>query len=376
MKDEKTNNNSPEPEDHRSDITKLGDINQITSDGRSLPLTGLFMLALFYTLYFAKAIFLPVVLALLLSFLLAPLVRALKSLLIPEAIGSALVLLVMIGTTSVGIYNLSEPASEWMAKAPEALNKIEQKLIALKKPVEKLTKETTDKVESLTKLNDEKKTQVVEVKREGLVNIVFYQTREFVIWIGIIVILLYFLLASGDLFLLKLVRVLPRLKDKKRAIEIAHKIEGDISVYLLTITIINTMLGVATGLAMFILQMPSPILWGVMAGFLNFIPFLGAVAGISIVGLIAISAFENLGHVILVPIAYFTIHFLESNLITPMILGRRLTLNPVVIFLGLIFWGWMWGIAGALIALPMIAIFKIICDDVELLSTIGEFLGK
>jgi predicted PurR-regulated permease PerM len=376
MRDEMPNTDSPETEDGRTDNTKSGRVTQITYDVRSLPLTGLFILAFFYTLYFAKPIFLPLVLALLLSFLLAPVVRGLKRLLIPQAIGAALILLAILAAASYGVYSLSQPATEWMAKGSEGLNDIEQKLIELKKPVEKLTKETAERVEKLTKLNDDKKTQVVEVKRASLVNIVFNQTWEFVIGIALIIILLYFLLASGDLFLLKLLKVFTPLKDENRAIEIAHQIEGDISIYLLTITIINIILGAATGLAMFILQMPSPILWGVMAGFLNFVPFIGAAAGISIVGLVALTTFENSGHILLVPTVYFIIHILESNFITPLILGRRLALNPVVIFLGLIFWGWMWGIAGALIAVPMISIFKIICDDVKPLSAIGEFLGK
>ncbi|MGH7792082.1 MAG: AI-2E family transporter, partial [Thermodesulfobacteriota bacterium] len=233
-----SDSNLSTPENGSSDNTEPERVTQITHV-RSRPLTGLFVLAFFYTLYFAKPIFLPLVLALLLSFLLAPVVRGLKRLFIPEVIGAALVLLTVLGTIGYGIYSLSEPASEWMAKAPEGLNRIERKLAELKKPVEKLTKETTEQVERLTELDNNKKTEVVEVKRGSFVNIIFNQTWEFVIGVGMIIILLYFLLASGDLFLIKLVKAFTPLRDEARAIELAHRIEVDISVYLLTITLIN-----------------------------------------------------------------------------------------------------------------------------------------
>jgi predicted PurR-regulated permease PerM len=370
-----SNSNVSPPENAGSNEAKPETVTLITHI-RSRPVTGLFVLAFFYTLYFAKPIFLPLILALLLSFLLAPIVRGLKRLSIPEVVGAALILITVFGTIGYAAYSLSEPASEWTAKAPQALDRIEQRLSQIKRPVEKLTRETTEQVERLTKLDNNKQTEVVEVKRESFVSMIFNQTWEFVLGLAMIIILLYFLLASGDLFVIKLVKAFTAPVDEARAIAIAQRIEEDVSVYLLTITIINIILGTVTGLAMFLLRMPSPILWGVMAGVLNFVPFLGAAAGISIVGLVALNTFENTGHILLVPAAYFIIHILESNFITPMILGRRLTLNPVVVFVGLLFWGWMWGIAGALIAVPILSIFKIICDDVEDLSPISELLGK
>ncbi|HWP91182.1 MAG TPA: AI-2E family transporter [Thermodesulfobacteriota bacterium] len=344
-------------------------------DIQSLFLAGIFLLAFFYTLYFARVIFLPLVLALLLSFMLTPLVRSLKRLKVPEALGAALLLLLLLGGVFYGFYSLSKPASEWIAKAPETLKDIEYKLSKWKKPVEQVT-EATKQAEKLAKIDDDNETQKIEAKKTAYSDILLNRTWEFVVETALIIILLYFLLASGDLFLLKLVRVLPRLKDKKRAVEIARQTERDISIYLLTISIINAGLGITIGLAMFLLKMPNPMLWGVMAGLLNFIPLLGAIVGIATVGLVAFSSFENIGHIILVPAAYFVIHAFESNFITPIVLGHRLTLNPAIVFFSLTFWAWIWGIPGALIAVPMMAIFKIICDHIEPLAPIGEFLGK
>ena len=190
------------------------------------------------------------------------------------------------------------------------------------------------------------------------------------------IVLLYFLLASGDLFLRKLVRVLPRLSDKKRAIEIARQTEGHISTYLSTVTLINIALGLIVGVAMHLVGMPNAILWGVMAGLLNFIPYLGALATAGILAIVSVLTFDSLGRALVAPLLYLAINTVEGYLVTPMLLGRRLTLNPVVIFLGIILWGWLWGIPGALLAVPILATFKIFCDQIEPLAPIGEFLGR
>ena len=140
-------------------------------------------------------------------------------------------------------------------------------------------------------------------------------------------------------------------------------------------TLINVGVGVAVGVGVWLLQMPNPVLWGVLACVLTYIPYLGAVVGIGILGLAALLAFDDLGHALAVPGVYLVVSFLEGNFITPLVLGRRLTLNPVVIFVGLLFWFFLWGIPGALLAVPILAICKIVCDHVDTLAPIGEFFG-
>lgn len=368
-----------EPEHSQPDVTKLVEFLSGPMDIRSLSLTGLFILAFFYTLYLARVIFLPLTLALLISFVLAPVVRALRRVRIPEALGAALVIIILLGAMGYGIYSLYRPASQWMAKIPQSLYQIEYKLGTLKRSVEKATEEAKkarEQVKEITEVDDDRTAQIVKIKEGNIIDVIFSQTSEFLFGLAVIIILLYFLLASGDLFLLKLVRVLPRLKDKKGAVEIANQTEHDISIYLLTITIINACLGTVVGFIVYLFGMPNAVLWGVMVGLLNFIPYMGALVGAIIMGLAAFITFDDMGRSLMLPALYFGINALEGNIITPMILGRRLTLNPLVIFLGLIFWGWIWGIPGAIIAVPMIATFKIICDHIEPLAPIGEFLGK
>src|SRR5436309_600589 len=186
---------------------------------------------------------------------------------------------------------------------------------------------------------------------------------------------LFFLLASGDLFLRKLISALPRLADKRRAVEIARQIENDISAYLLTITMINGGLGLSVWGAMALLKVPNPLLWGVTAWATNYIPYLGAMFMYCVLTMVGFLTFDTVGHALLVPAAFGVCNILEAYLVTPLVLGRRLTLNPVVIFLALTFWGWLWGVTGALLAVPIMVVFKIFCDHSEPLAPIGEFLG-
>ncbi len=341
---------------------------------RSLMLTGLFLLAVFYTLRLARDLFLPLLLAFFLSFLLSPLLRLLKRAHIPEAAGAALLLIVLVGGVGLGLFFLVTPATEWIAKAPDSMTRIQAKLRTLGFPMEQMNR-TADQVER-TIAGDSRTAPVSAVKSPAWIKqALFGGTTAFVSEAIVVIVLLYFLLASGDLFLRKLIKVLPTFKDKKRAVEIAREMENNISTYLFTVTLINMGVGVAVGVGVWLLKMPNPVLWGVLACMLTYIPYLGAVVGISILGLAALLAFDDAWHALAVPAVYLVVTFLEGNFVTPLVLGRRLTLNPVVIFVGLLFWFFLWGIPGALLAVPTLAIFKIVCDHVDTLAPIGEFFG-
>jgi len=365
----------PSPEERpRPNLKKLREVMQGPFGIRSLSLTGLFILAAFYTLYFGRAFFLPIVLALLLSSLLSPVVRALNKLHIPHGIGAALVIFTLLGSLGLGIYELAEPAYEWAEQAPRQLRRLERKLAEFKKPVQTMSK-ATQQVEKITQVGGGQESPKVEVQTETLGERMFSQATEITADATVTVILLFFLLASGDLFLRKLIRVLPSLSDKKRAVEIARQIELDISAYLVTITIINLGLGLAVWGIMAWIGIPNPLLWGVLAFVTNYIPYLGAIIMISVLAMVGFLTFNDTMHALMAPGAFIGLNLLESYMFTPMMLGHRLTLNPVVIFLALTFWGWIWGITGGLLAVPIMVVVKIICDHSEPLRPIGEFLG-
>jgi predicted PurR-regulated permease PerM len=345
----------------------------------SRTLTGLLVLALLYTFYFAKAVMIPIALALLLNLLLAPVVRGMKRYLrLPEALGAALVLLLGVALVGTTIYGLSGPAARWLDELPYAMFQVRDKVEALRQPVQDV-QEAAQRVENLAQgepKEGEEQPVPVAVQGPGLTGMFLGGAVSVVTGLVVMIALLYFLLASGDTLLRQAVSIAPRLSDKRRVVEIARETEDDISYYLLTISLINAGLGVAVGSAMYLLGMPNPILWGVLAGVFNFIPFLGAVVGIGVVALVALLTFDAVGQILLPPVTYLVLTSLEAQFVTPALLARRLTLNPVAVFLALIVWTWLWGVAGALLAVPLLATFKICCDHVEPLNPIGTMLGR
>ena len=355
---------------------RLTDMLRGPFDIKSIALTGLFVLAVFYTMYFMRAMLLPLVLALLLSYLLAPLVRALGRIRIGPPLGAAVVLLSVIGLLVYGISFLSEPAASWLEKAPYSLHQIQQKLLPLKKPIEKVA-QATGEIDKLTTPAEPHATQpqTVVVKRSAFAEAFFTQGPEFVASAVVMFILLYFLLAYDGVFLTKIIRITPRLGDKKRAVSIMREIESQISRYLLTITLINIGLGIAVGTTVHFLGLRNPIMWGAMVAILNFVPYLGALTGIICMTLGAVLSYDSLGYAMVFPASYLIIAILEVNFITPWVLGRSLTLNPVLILIALAFWGWMWGISGMILAVPILATFKIFCDHIKPMAPVAEFMS-
>lgn len=343
-------------------------------DLRTVSVTGLFLITFFYTLHAARDLFLPIVLAVLLTVLLDPAVRFLSRLRLPRGVASAVVMLSVLGVLGFGFQRTLEPTRSWMEDAPSNMRRIERKVRRLMKPVEEVS-EAARQVERLAQIQggDQKP---LEVKSDpSLGKSIFDGTQELLFLTGIVLVLTYFLLSSGDLFLQKLVRMLPRLHDRKKLVRIARQIQRNVSTHLLTITMINLTLAVCVGVAMHFVGLPNPVLWGVMAALFNFVPYLGAVLGTLVLTGASLLTFDDLPRALLAPAIYLALTTLEGSLITPTILGRRLALNPVVVFLGLFFWGWIWGIPGALLAVPLLISFKIICDHLEPLEPIGELLG-
>jgi predicted PurR-regulated permease PerM len=339
---------------------------------------GLFILALFYTCYFARSLLLPIVLALLLSLILSPAVSALKRMLVPEPLGAALIVAGLSAILVWGLTQLFEPATDWLAKMPKIAEQVERKLSTFRKSVEQVTSAAAQ-VEALTTVeaNEKRAPPQVVAKPPSLLSRVLTGTQSVVIAAGATAVLLYFILASGDLFMRKLVRVLPTFEDKKTAVSVARTIQSAIARYLFTITCINVGLGVATGIALYLLGMPNPILWGVMVALFNYVPYIGPALSGTILTVVAFLTFERMEDVLLVPAAYFALETIEGHFITPILTGRSLTLNPVMIFLSMLLWGWIWGVIGALMAVPILMTLKIFCDHVESLHGLGEFLtGK
>jgi predicted PurR-regulated permease PerM len=366
------------PVDRRAPVPDLEKTGEAFTDARvrSAGVTTLTVLALLYTIYFARSFLLPIVVALLLSFLFSPVVRALARWKIRPPVGAALVILGLLGTVGLVGYELSGPVESWAASAPQTLATAQGKLREVLRPLERASRTAAQQVENAAGEGDGgEKTQEVVVRGESIISRVFGTTQKFVTGAMEVLILLYFLLAAGDLFLQKLIKVLPTLRDKRKAVEIARRTEASISTYLLTTAAITIAEGLIVALVLWMLGMPHPLLWGAMVMVLEFIPYLGALVMTVVLTIAALTVYPTVGQALLVPGAFLAINVVQGNFISPMLMGHKLALNPVALLVGLAFWFWMWGIAGAFIAVPLLATFKIFCDHIESLAAVGEFLG-
>jgi len=346
-----------------------------TVRARSLGITVLSILALLYTLFFARDFLLPVVIAVLLDLLFSPVVRALTRVGIGAPLGAALVVVGMLAVVGLGVYELSTPVQRWANNAPATLATAEAKMKKLLKPLERV-RQTAEQVETATSGGPPTQAQEVVVRGPGLMARVFGTTQRFFTGAVEVIILLYFLLAAGDLFLQKLVKVLPQLHDKRAAVAIARKAEASISLYLITALAMNVVEGIVVATALYFLGMPNALLWGALVAVLEFVPYLGATVMTLILAIAALTTFDSVGRALLMPATFVVINLIQAQLIAPVLFSRRLTLNPVALFVGLAFWWWIWGTPGAFIAVPLMATFKIFCDHIDALAPIGEFLGQ
>jgi predicted PurR-regulated permease PerM len=364
-----------EPGGPRPDIGRTNAAIQ-SDGGRSAGVTILAVLALLYTLYFARDFLLPITLAVLLDFLFSPVVRALGRWHIRAPIAAGIVVLGLVGGTALAAYNLADPVQRWASEAPAVLGATQQRLTRILRPVAEASQRAEEAASNATGGAQAGSPTEVVVRGPSVVSRVFGTTQRLITAVLEVLVLLYFLLAAGDLFLQKLIKVLPSFQDKKKAVQIARETEASVSTYLLSALLMNVGEGVVVAIAMYLLGMPNPLLWGALVVVLEFVPYLGAFVMVGILTVAALTTFDSVGRALLVPAAFLAINLVQANFVYPMLMSRRLTLNPVAVFVGLAFWWWIWGVPGAFIAVPVVATFKIFCDHIEALASVGEFLGE
>jgi predicted PurR-regulated permease PerM len=331
-------------------------------------------------LYFARPVLLPIFLACVAGMTLKPLIRWLSYCHLPPALSAALVLGLLAAGVVVGFIQFGRPALAWVNEAPQHMTDLRQRVQRFVPPGARFS-EAAAAVSNLGATEAEKKeeqkiTPTVQIKDNHGTSSVLNWTGTLLVGIGETVVLLYLLLASGDLFLQKLVHVMPTLSDKKRAVEISHEIQQNISNYLFSVSLINIGLGAIVSVGLYFMGVPNAAMWGLVIAVLNFVPYFGPAAGVIVLAAVGVLTFDTVWKGLLPPAWYFLLHLLESNLITPVLLGRRFTLNPVVIFVSLIFWTWLWGVPGALLSVPILVSIKVICDRVPSMSNVSELLSQ
>jgi predicted PurR-regulated permease PerM len=343
-----------------------------STDIRTVVQVGLLALALLAACYIAAEIILPIVLAFVLMLVLQPVMRLFEKLHLPRTLAALAIILVLFGSV-VGLgAALSGPAVSWAEKLPDGIPRLQERLTFLSKPIQTLQK-FLHRAEGLTQ-GAEPAIATVAVQGSTLNDKVLSATRAIMGGLFTTVLVLFFLLVSGDLFLRRLVEILPRFKDKRQAVEISQQIEADISVYLITITIMNLVVGIATAGVAALCGLGDPLLWGTVAFLLNFVPVLGPLIGVIVFVLAGLLSIDALWLAFVPAGVYLLVHIIEGETITPMLLAKRFTINPVLVILALVFWYWMWGVPGAILATPMLAITKIVCDRIQPLTAIGHFI--
>lgn len=342
-----------------------------------IVLIGIFILIAIDMILLARDFLIPVVIAFLIAITFRPVIRwfALRGL---PAWGTAtgLAAAIFLGGLLAG-YMISGPVSGWIANAPEIRRTLTEKVRNITGSVEHIATITEDIRKAATPASGEPVNEVV-VKEPGLpafLWIAAYPASFAAMFTGAVVLSL-FLMASGNLLYEKLINIMPTLTDKKNALRVVQDVEKEVSAYLLLHSAINAGVGVAVAISFYLIGMPSAYLWGFLAFALNFIPYVGPIGGALLSALVALVMFDSLGYALLSPAIYTAIITIENQFVSPYVLGKRLQLNSVAILLAVAFWGWIWGVPGIVVAVPLLVVLKVFSSHFDSLAAVGEFLGE
>lgn len=343
---------------------------------RSFIMTAILALLVLYTLYFARFIFIPVTLALIINLLLGPLVTRMQRLYIPRWLGALLILGGVAALLVWGAYWLAGPAQYWLNKAPEALNSFSYQTRDLQQQLQSMNESTKEIKKAATKMIGQASKQEITINQEGLRESVVANLQWTAGILFMTLVMLYFMLCSRRSLLRRLLVLTRTSRSRRNAVRIVRRLQADISRYLITVTVINTLLGACAAGVLWLVGMSDPVLWGVLVGVLNFAPYVGAAISLAIITLASFTTFDSLGHILLAPALVFGLNVLEGNFVTPAVHGRRFEMSALMVFFALFFWGWLWGAAGMLMGVPLLVVCKVTCDHIEELRPLGRALGR
>lgn len=358
-------------------------------DIRNMSLVVLAVLASVFMLHWARDVFIPVMLSVLFSYALSPLVNWMERQRVPRWLGAALLLLAIFSAIGSTAYSLRGEATQLVEALPAAAQKLRQAV-----------KPRSGKADSALETVQKAASQLEQAAREnatpgsnrGATRVVVeasgFDVKDY-LWSGtvglltlmgqtaVVVFLTYFLMISGDTFRRKLVKLAgPRLSSKKITLQALNEVTGQIQRYLQVQLFTSALVGVMTWLALLAIGLDNAAVWGIVAGVLNLVPYVGSVIMATASALVAFLQFGSLNMALAVGGISLLIHTVVGNLVTPWLTSRSSQMSPVAVFVGLLAWGWLWGVWGLLLGIPILMIVKAICDRVDDLKPIGEFLGS
>jgi len=329
-------------------------------------------------LYLGSSVFLPIVSAGLLTLLVLPFVQFLERLGLPQFIASAAVLLGFVGTLVVVGFQLQGPASKWVDRAPSDLVELQQEIRSLRAPLESMA-EAADEVEVMAQGDRSSRDQTVEVEpnsEESLSDRVVKVTWQSTTFFVLVTVLVFFMLLGRNRILAKAVMLSPDPDAWDRVVTTASDIRGRLSTFVATMTVINLGLGTAVGTVLWLLEYPNPVLWGTMVAILNFVPYLGSATGIIIVGVVGLLMFDGNARPLLAVSGYLVLTTIEGTLVSPGLLSDRLRLDPVATLVGLLVFGFVWGIPGVILSVPLLVCIKVISENYGRAATLAALIGR
>ena len=358
------------------DTTEPGDIGLIAEHPtRNRLLAGILVLLGLYACSAAAVLIVPLLLALLLSLMLAPAVRVLCGWRVPRALAAALVLLCAIAISGSLLASLVAPARAWMVQVPKSLERIELALSELRRPLLAAT-HAGEQLAKITNVDgDSNSPRVVDTSPSRIAQMLSATPAALASMIATLLLTLIFLL-HGDALLRKFVELAPELRIKKDIVIATRSAQRELSTYMATIAAINTVFGLLTAGALWCMGVGDPLLWGAVVAILNFAPFIGPMLAALVLVVVGFARFDTPLAALSVPGAFLLLHLIEGQLVTPLIVGRRLALDPVMVFLALMLFGWLWGVAGLLLAMPLLTCVRILAERVPTWNTLAKLLGR
>lgn len=334
----------------------------------------LVFLLVMYTCAVAEAVLVPILVAILLGLILAPAVRFMERWRVPRLLGALLAVCATFGIIGSAIAALASPARAWLSHMPAALVHLQAALRDLRRPLQAAT-EATRELSKLGALGDTQTVHTVEASPGFLAHLLSVAPGALA-GLVVTVFLTFLFLLHGDALLRKFVTMAPHLRAKRDIVLATREAQHELSIYMITITVINLALGLATVAALHLLHVPDPWLWGGVAALMNYAPFIGPLITAAALVVAGFAEFSSPLSALAAPAAFLGLHLLEGELVTPHLVGRRLALDPVMVFLALIVLGWMWGVAGLLLAVPLLACAKIVAERILEGDALATLLGR
>ena len=364
--------------------------------GPGIELTVVASIAVVLMLQWLQAVLIPIIIGILLAYALEPAVNVFARMKLPRALGAAIVLLVFMAILGLGVYSLSGQALQIVRQVPEAalrlrervrnpntknsaLGEVQKAATELQKTAEVASQQSEPATPARSGGAPVQKVEIVEPA---------FDAQSYLYWGGmnligaagqfaVILFLVYFFLVTGDLYKRKLVKLAgPTLSKKKATVQILDDVNLQIANFIRVQVFTSAVVAMVTIVALWSLGVQQYIIWGLLAGIFNSIPYVGPILVSAALGVVAFTQFDDVGRTLTVAGVTFLITTLEGFLLTPALMSRAARMNPVAIFIGLLFWGWIWGVWGAILAVPMLMMIKAVCDHIEDLQPVSELLGE